>query len=110
MKQNILKKKIMRRVYTIYLLKKIINPFAFKVYALAISVTGVVSLVSVTDILANIPNLGSSSIFNFSYNAFVNTEITVQALVISLTMFMLWLIADGVRNILNNQTPVQVYS
>lgn len=110
MKKNILKRKIMIRVYAIYILRKVINPVAFKVYIIALSAIGFVSLVSVTNIFVNITSVGFSSIFNFSYQAFINTEITVQTLFILFAIFILWLTLDGVRSILKYTPRTQIYN
>ncbi|MCH7756704.1 hypothetical protein IIC45_01290 [Patescibacteria group bacterium] len=95
MEANILKKKIMRRVYTTYALRLIINRFSLKCTALVFFMVGVVSVVSVTDVLANMPYLlDTAALFYFSKYAFMNAELTVQAFLLGTIVFMMWLAKD----------------
>lgn len=95
MEANVLKKKIMRRVYTMYVLRLIINRFALKCVVLLFFAVGVVSVVSVTDVLANMPSLlDTAALFYFSKYAFMNAELTVQTLLFGTTVFMMWLAKD----------------
>ena len=95
MEANVLKKKIMRRVYAMYVLRLIINRFALKCVALVFFTVGVVSIVSVTDVLANMPYLlDTAALFYFSKYAFMNAELTVQAFLLGITVFMMWLAKD----------------
>ena len=95
MEANILKKKIMRRVYTTYALRLIINRFSLKCTALVFFMVGVVSVVSVTDVLANMPNLlDTVALFYFSKYAFMNAGLLVQALFLGTIAFMIWLSKD----------------
>ena len=95
MEANVLKKKIMRRVYAVYVLRKVINRFSLKCGALILFAVGVISVVSVTDVIANMPYLlDTAALFYFSKYAFMNAEMTVQVLLLGTTVFMVWLAKD----------------
>ena len=95
MEANVLKKKIMRRVYTTYVLRIIINRFSLKCAALVFFAVGVISVISVTDVLANMPNLlDTAALFYFSKYAFMNAETSVQMLLLGTTVFIMWLGKD----------------
>ena len=95
MEANILKKKIMRRVYAMYALRLVINRFVLKCAALIFLGVGVVSVISVTDVLANMPHLlDTMALFYFSKYAFMNAELSVQAFLLGMTVFMMWLGKD----------------
>lgn len=97
MEQNIYKKRIMRRVYAVYILRKIFNQFTAKGAVFTLALFGFASLVHVAAVFDNMPSLlDTTSFFNFSYAAFVNTEFAVQALILALGVVALWLIKDAV--------------
>jgi hypothetical protein len=86
----------MRRVYAVWALKKLTSPFAMKLLVLAGVLRQSFSMVSVPNVIKNSP-----SFFNpvasseFLSRAFMNTEISVQLLVIAILSLSLWLIRDA---------------
>ena len=105
MTENVkLQKKILKRVTRMYYLRKVINPVGFKVFAFGIGFVGVVSLVSIKNVFANMPALFDIvGVYYFSKYAFVNTEFAVQLTLITVLGFGLWLVRDIVRNTTGGQ-------
>ena len=100
MTNTILKQKIMKRVRTIYMLRKVINPFTLKCALLVSFLATVVSFVSTQSILANMPHiLDLTAFFYFSKYAFLHTEFLVQALTLGTVGVTLWLARDIVRSL-----------
>jgi len=100
MKNNKLSKKIMRRVYAIYLVRQLANPLALKVYTLAAILVGITSLVSIGNIIANLPTAeGFYALYDFSRYAVLHTELAVQALLFGGVVCMMWLVLDCSRRI-----------
>lgn len=96
-----LKKKIMRRVYTLYVMRQLLSPLALKVYTLVFLFAGTATLVSVSNVFKNMPQLSDvGGILYFSFSAFLNTEVLVQSLVIGMVVFLAMLardVATGIR-------------
>lgn len=96
-----LKKKIMRRVYTIYVLRKVFNPLMYRLYLLVALLGGVASFVSISNVVANMPRYGISNLYDFSMYAFLHTEVTVQVLTLGAGAVLLWFILDLTRKIID---------
>jgi hypothetical protein len=93
-----LKKKIMRRVYGTFFVRKVSSPFAVKLYIL-VSFTGfLISQISLGNVVANMPqvtNLGA--LYRFSTSAFLNTEMIVQLLSLGALIATVLLFKDVVK-------------
>lgn len=94
MKNNTLSQRIMRRVYVVYMLRRATSPTALRIYSLLALFVGIVSLVSVGNVIANLPAEGFFSFYDFSMYAFMHTELVVQLLVVGALVFSLWLVRD----------------
>lgn len=96
-----LRKKIMRRVYALYVMRRLLSPLALKAYTLVLLFTGTAALVSVSNVFKNMPQLGDvGGILYFSLAAFLNTEVLVQMLVVGMVIFLAMLardVAAGIR-------------
>ena len=92
-----LKIRIMRRVYVIYFVRRALSPRALKIYALFAAILGTASVVSVSNVFANMPAdlLGISE---FLLAAFGNTELTVQLLSAAALIALGILLVDIVRS------------
>jgi len=108
MQDNILKKRIMRRVYTVYVLRQLFNPAMYRVYLLVGLFGGIASFVSVSNIFANMPS-GFAELYNFSLYAFTNTELIVQILTLSLATATLWAVFTIVGNTISDQRITPAY-
>lgn len=97
--ENRLEQKIMKQVIRMYYLKKVFNPFMFEVYTLVIAIVSISSLVSITNIIANMPSLlDVGSVYTFVSSAVTNTGIVVQIVLgISVVVGVL-LIKDTIKN------------
>jgi hypothetical protein len=90
-----LKKKIMRRVYFIFFLRKISSSFSLKFYTLASFITFLILNVSLKNILRNMPNITDiTALFNFSISAFTETEVIVQFFSIGVIIITTLLLKD----------------
>ncbi|HEY4517396.1 MAG TPA: hypothetical protein VJI74_00715 [Candidatus Paceibacterota bacterium] len=92
-----LKIRIMRRVYVIYFVRRALSRRALTVYAFIAASLATASVVSVSNVLANMPaDFGGMSTFLIS--AFANTQFTVQALSLIAVATLIALLVDIVRS------------
>lgn len=105
-------KRVMRRVYTVYYLRKVLNPITVKSAILAMGALGFGALVHVAAIFENLPALSDiSGLYSFSYEAFANTDITVQAIVALSMAVVFWLTRDiMIRLLRRDNTPVYAHA
>ena len=89
--------RIMRRVYVIYYVRRALSPRALKIYAFIAACLGTASVVSVSNVLANMPT-DFGGIGAFLISAFANTKFIVQALSVGATVTLLALVTDIVRS------------
>jgi len=93
-----LKKKIMRKVYLTFFLRKVFNPMAIKLYMLATFLGTSVSFVSFGSVLANTPRITDiGALYSFSTSAFLNTEFAVQFLSAGALLAIFLLMKDIVK-------------
>lgn len=86
---------IMVRVKTIYWIRRAIHSPSLKALLLCAFVGSAASLVSVSNVFANMPSLSDvQATITFMLSAFGNTEISVQALSLLSTAVTLWLLSD----------------
>ncbi|MFC1720992.1 hypothetical protein ACFLY0_01855 [Patescibacteria group bacterium] len=95
MEKNTLHKKIMRNIYAIFILQKIINPTAFKLYVvMAFAWVGTL-YVSFGNVFANMQSLsGASALYKYSISSFANTELIVQVLSVAMLVALVWFVRD----------------
>lgn len=90
-----LQKRIMKRVTRTYYLKRVFNPLLFKVYGLVAVGAGVASVVSVRNVVANMPDLlDVNGLYTFAQSALLNTEFSVQLALIVAALLSALLIRD----------------
>jgi len=95
MTNNKLKKRIMRRIYVLFVLRKLINAKAMKAYTVTGFIYGVLSLVSIGNIVANMPQISDlSGLLTFVLYALTHTEFVVQILIFGTLAVSLWLVKD----------------
>lgn len=96
----VLQKKIMRKVCWTCYLRRVINPFMIKIYALLAVIVGVASTVSITNVIANMPSISNfTGLYSFYMYAFNNTEILVKAFVVGIALFTILLIVDVIKRV-----------
>lgn len=97
---NILKKRIMTSVYTIYVLRKMFSNTALKVYAGVALLYGIKVFVHVAAVINNMSDINNlSGLYNFLLNAIVNTDIAVQFIVFGILALVVWITVDTMKNI-----------
>lgn len=90
---------VMARVRRIYLMRRLFNTTTIKVYGAVVLLGALASVVSITNVYANMPSFMSpKEMFTFSFRAVLNTEVLVQLLLVSFVM----VIGLTVRDILKN--------
>jgi len=89
----------MRNIYGIFILQKIINPTAFKLYV-AMTFAWVGTLyVSLGNVFANMQSVsGASALYKYSLSSFANTEFIVQILSIGMIAISVWFVKDVLKN------------
>lgn len=88
----------MRRVVTVYYLRKVLNRFVLKVGILVLGALSFGSLVHVAAVFDNMPGLTDIyGLSYFSYYAFIHTEFLVQAIIVLAGVVTLWLLRDIIR-------------
>jgi len=92
-----LRKKIMRRVYGVYVLRQVTSPF-LRAAVFGIALIALFQFVSVKNVLANaLQTSGFSGLTNFLYSAVISTEPSVLVLVSLAVALALWFAVDQVR-------------
>ena len=87
--------RIMRRVYFIWLARKVASPRAFKAYSFVAFSLAFVSSVSVTNVIANAPQFGDvAKNVRFFVNAAVGTDTAVQFLLFGMSLTAVLLMRD----------------
>ena len=89
---------IMRRVYVVFFLRKVVKPFVIKMGSVAALGVAVAALVSVRNVLGNMPSPAEFVSFGkFIFSAFANTELSVQALSLAVALLAAFAIRDLAR-------------
>lgn len=95
---ELIKKRVMRRVYTMWMCRTITSPMALKLIALFAVATYARAYVSYKDVLVNSPSFFDfEPSFWFWYTAFVKTDAITQFFMIGITVLFAWLVYDFVR-------------
>lgn len=97
MKESI-KVRVMRRVLAVYYLRKVLNRFVLKTGILLLSTVAFGSLVHVAKVFENMPQLSDvTGMVSFGLQAFINTDLLVQSVLVLLGAVTLWLMRDIVK-------------
>lgn len=95
-----LRKRIMRRVWALYLWRKATSPVAVQTYVLSFFVYQLFLYVSMAHVVANMPSMLRPAAFvEFYFNSFVNTELLVQMIAVGVLSLGSWLIRSITRNV-----------
>jgi len=99
MTQDKLKQNIMRRVYVIYLIKRVTTPFLLKYYTFVFLVAFGAFTVSVKNVLLNMPHWRNiNEVYGFYTSAFLHTQFAVQALIVGVSLIFFFIIKDIVSS------------
>jgi hypothetical protein len=103
---------VMARVRRVFLMRKFLNPTALKVYSATLLYVGLVSMVSIANVYANMPSLMTpNELFTFMLRAMLNTEIVVQCALVGFFGVVAFFVRDMVRMLKESKilfTRVQV--
>ncbi|OHA19357.1 MAG: hypothetical protein A3C08_01455 [Candidatus Taylorbacteria bacterium RIFCSPHIGHO2_02_FULL_47_18] len=89
---------IMRRVYVVFFVRKVVKPFVIKMGSVAALAVAVAALVSVQNVLGNMPSPAEFVSFGkFIFSAFANTELSVQALSLAVAVLAAFAVRDLAR-------------
>lgn len=92
---KVFKKRIMRRVYTIWALRQIFSPFSMKLLILLGVMKQSANMIFVRSVLHNAPStLNPVANYQFFSSAFFHTNVTVKLLLISILALSFWLLRD----------------
>jgi len=105
-----LKKGIMRRVYAIWLFRKVFN---LRMILFLFFIWQVTLYVSIGEVIRNFPSFFDiASFYGFALNAFLNTEATVQLfflfIIIVAALFLKDTIKSAVKSIFNFSIPIRI--
>ncbi|TAK58408.1 hypothetical protein EPO14_03605 [Patescibacteria group bacterium] len=102
-----LRKRIMRRVYGLYVVRQLTSPMV-RFAALATVFFALASSVSLPHVVQNALNVeGISGLINFVVVAIVGTTLVVQLCVLVAVLLTAWIGVDVVRRAGNTQLSVQ---
>lgn len=94
-----LKNQVMRRVYFVYIVKKILRPLVAKSAAFAALAIVLMIYVSVRDVIINMPHaIDVLSVYKFLVAAFAHTTTSVQLVFIAMFSISLFIISDIAKN------------
>jgi len=93
--ENNLKNKIMRRVYAIWILKRVFSLSSVRMLAFIALFIKFIKEVSVLNVIHNLPSI-TNIIDNFNYLSYAvtNTEASVQLYLTGIMVIVTWFIAD----------------
>lgn len=92
-----LRTKIMRKVYVMFIMRKLTSPFA-RVAAFFAIILGLASSVSLPHVIQNALNAhGIPALTNFVLSAMLHTTLSVQLFLFLAAFIVLWSITDLVR-------------
>ena len=102
----VLKKRIMRRIWALYVYRKATSPVALQTYLFSFLTWQLFMYVSMPSIVANAPQLSHPLAFaEFYFNSFINTEFWVQAIAVGLMSLGIWFVRNSIRNIKAHTVP-----
>lgn len=103
-----LKKRIMRKIYAIYAFRKVFSNMAFKIYTGLILIYAIKVFVHVEAVANNMLKLSDlSGLYNFMSDSVLNTELSVQLIIVGVFGLIVWTMRDFIRKYLykyNNST------
>lgn len=92
-----LRQKTMRSIKMLYYIKKATQPLVLKVVAIVGLLALGASQVSVTNVIKNIMAMDVTRMFGYSFSAFMQTEVLVQAVLVTTAVLIVSSIVDLVR-------------
>ena len=101
-----LEQRVMTRVRRIYVMRKLFGPTAVKLYTMFGITAGLFSLVSVANVIANMPPLTApTQSMTYLVRAALHTEPSVQLLIMAFILMMVLMMRDIMRSTREAVTP-----
>lgn len=99
MNNTALHKRIMRRVWAVYVYRKATSPMALQTYIFSFLTWQLFIYVSMSSVMANMPSVKTPFAFvQFYFHSFINTEVWVQAIAVGFMSLGIWFVRNTVRN------------
>ena len=90
-----LEKRIMRRVYAVFIMRQLTRPMAVKLYGVCIAAFTLSFFVSFQNVIANMPSFSDfNRLYTFNVSAVTHTELVVQFILIALLGILVALSRD----------------
>ena len=102
-----LTKKIMGRVYAIYLLRKVWSLSGIKLVVSVFAIGELLAVVSWQHVFANMGKVGVGGLYTFFSSAVENTEVTVKASLLVIAFVLLSYAASLIRSSFSNKVAHQ---
>ena len=103
-----MKKRIMRRVWAIYLIRRATSPIALQTYVMSFFTVQLFVFVSLPHVVANMPSITHPVEFlSFYASSFLNTEPLVQIIAVGFLTSIVWLTRNIVRNLEQGSLAMQ---
>ena len=95
MEKYSLETRIMHRIYTVHLLRRLARPFGLRAWLLFIAAAPLFFFVSLREVFQNAAGVsGASGFYTFAQSAVVNTELVVQLGLLGLLIFAVLTLRD----------------
>ncbi len=99
--ESIIRKNVLKRVHRVHMLRPLTSTLTASTFVFFIAVWGISREVWVARVLENMPSLADATAFyQFFFTAFLHTDVMVQTLSLLALAAFLWLVHDGLRNLL----------
>ena len=109
MNQSILKRKIMIRVYMLFIIRKLKNPVAFEISIFAIAFLLISYMVSIQSVIANTPR-DMGGFYHFWINAFFGTKLLVKTAVLAMIVVAGIFIKNATSYIYLNTNRLRIFA
>lgn len=105
MENTFLKKRIMRRVYLTFLMRKLREPFIVQMCLLFLLGVSSFLAISIKSIFINTPKtFAFSELYHFYSYAFMHTEVFVKLLIVTLLVLMGWMLQNAISRWKNTES------
>lgn len=101
-----LQKRIMRRIWALYVFRKATSPMALQTYVFSFLTWQLFMYVSMSSVITNMPRITQPLAFaEFYFNSFVNTGVWVQTIAVGFMSLGIWFVRNTARNLQAQRHP-----
>ena len=98
--ESTIKKNVMRRVRTMHTVRPLMSGSVLSLAVLGVSLYVIGKSVFVAQIFRNMPAVQDvPALIRFFLEAFLHTEVLVQALTVAIVLSGIWMVHDGIRSL-----------